>query len=78
MSKHPLYFLAESKMLEMSVVGKDAVHSLWQAHCENHIDGPTILEQGPAICSGEIAPEMLLDPSRDSFGCLKALSWVEL
>lgn len=65
------------------MAGKDAVHSLEQARWENHIEGPTILEQGLAICSGEIAPEMLLDPDRDpyelgSVGFLKALSWVEL
>lgn len=65
------------------MVGKDAVHSLWEAHWENHIEGPTILEKGLALCSGEIAPEMLLDPERDPYelgfvGCLKVLSWMEL
>lgn len=54
-------------MLEVSVVGKDVVNSLWQAHWEIDIEDPTIPEWGCAICSREIASEMLLDPGKDFY-----------
>lgn len=50
-------------VLEVSVVGKDAVCIFW----ETHIEGPADSEQGHAICSGETAPDMLLNPSRQSY-----------
>lgn len=79
---HRVYCLADPKILEVSVVGKDAVHSLWQALWENHTKGPVVSEQGHVICCEVMAPVMLLDPERDpceldSVGFPKALSWLE-
>ena len=43
--------------------GKDAACIFW----ENHIEGPADSKQGHAICSGETATDMLLDPGRHPF-----------